>query len=296
MKLTRPSEVKALLQELEFQPSKVLGQNFLIDGNILRILVDAAEIHPGDQVLEVGPGLGVLTEEIIARGARLIAVEKDKRLYAYLLTQFAQGPDLEFRNADILEVDLNALLVMGVNKVVANLPYSVGSRFLVDLFEAERAVEGIVVTVQKEVGARLAARSGSSDYGLLSVLAQLRYEVSMAKTVSPSCFYPPPEVTSAIVRLKVKPQSPSREEMIRTRKLLKLCFSARRKQLLTTLRGYLQIDSKSQGKLENLLHGIGIGPKVRPEEIPPYQWRELGRSLLGYSKGGADEKSISDAT
>jgi 16S rRNA (adenine1518-N6/adenine1519-N6)-dimethyltransferase len=289
MKLTRPSEVKALLQELEFQPSKILGQNFLIDGNILRILVDTAQIQAGDFVLEVGPGLGVLTEEIIARGARLVAIEKDKRLFAYLSQTIPPSPNVAIRSADILDVDLDELLAQGVNKVVANLPYSVGSRFLVDLFEAKRTVDGIVVTIQKEVAARLAARPGSSDYGLISVLAQLRYDVSVVKAISPTCFYPPPEVTSSIAYLKAKPNVPSKEEMIRTRRLLKLCFSARRKQMLTTLKSQFKSNEDFTGKLEKLLQSISIGAKSRPEEIPPPKWLELAGMLTDFSGEDIDE-------
>ncbi len=279
MNLTRPSEVRALLAELDFTPSRVLGQNFLIDANILRIIVETANLEPGDIVLEVGPGLGVLTEALLQHAARVIAIEKDARLYACLSERFSGVPHLELRQADILEVDLDALLNEGVGKVVANLPYSIASRFLVNLFEAERAVKQIVVTVQKEVACRLASPPGSGDYGLLSILAQARYEVTRPKNISPTCFYPPPEITSSIVHLRVREQIPGRAQLLRLKALLKACFSARRKQLGTTLKAWLGANNLAPSLAEEFLNACAIEPRARPEELSPTKWLELETRL-----------------
>ena len=156
MKLTKPSDVRALLAAMDFHPSRVLGQNFLIDANILNILLDAAALAPTDAVLEVGPGLGVLTEGLIERAGRVVAVEKDSRLFEWLQNNYTASPKITLIHSDILDVELAPLLAGGVNKCVANLPYAVASRFLVELMGAERAPERIVVTVQLEVAERLA--------------------------------------------------------------------------------------------------------------------------------------------
>ncbi len=273
MKLTKPSDVRTLLATLDFHPSRVLGQNFLIDANILNILLDAAELTPRDVVLEVGPGLGVLTEGLLARAGRVIAVEKDARLVPWLEKKFAGFPSLGLLPSDILEVDLPALLAQGVNKCVANLPYAVASRFLVELLGAPRPPERLVVTVQLEVAERFAAAPGTHDFGLVSVLAQLDYAVRLHKRISPTCFWPPPEVTSAILLLERRAAPlaavPDRAALLR---LLKLCFSKRRKQLGTILRHeYAGVDAK--------LTALGLAASGRPEDLAPADWARLSAAL-----------------
>jgi 16S rRNA (adenine1518-N6/adenine1519-N6)-dimethyltransferase len=274
MKLTKPSDVRALLAALDFHPSRVLGQNFLIDLNILNILLDAAALTHRDRVLEVGPGLGVLTEGLLNRAGRVVAVEKDARLFQWLEKRFAAFPSLGILHADILDVDLPALLAQGVNKCVANLPYAVASRFLVNLLGAPCPPERIVVTVQFEVAERFAALPGTHDFGLISVLAQLDYVVSIHKRISPTCFWPPPEVTSAILllerRLAPLAAVPDRAALLC---LLKLCFSKRRKQLGTILRGEF-------AGVEQVLAELGIVPSARPENLAPAEWGRLSAALV----------------
>lgn len=274
MKLTKPSDVRALLAAMDFHPSRVLGQNFLIDANILNILLDAAALAPTDAVLEVGPGLGVLTEGLIERAGRVVAVEKDSRLFEWLQNNYTASPKITLIHSDILDVELAPLLAGGVNKCVANLPYAVASRFLVELMGAERAPERIVVTVQLEVAERLAAAPSTHDYGLISVLAQLDYNVSIHKRISPSCFWPQPEVTSAIL-LMVRREQPlvavgNRAALLQ---LLKLCFSKRRKQLGATLRGEGFADA------EKILAELALAPALRPENLSPADWARLSSRL-----------------
>ena len=154
-KLTKPSDVATLLQLHGIRPNRVLGQNFLIDENILRILIEAAELTPGDVVFEVGPGLGVVTAKLWERAARVIAVEKDSALHGFLLKRFAGEPKLELIHADAMDVSLPDILAKGVTKFVSNLPYAIGSRILVDLFEQPNGPQRYVVTVQKEVGDKI---------------------------------------------------------------------------------------------------------------------------------------------
>ena len=262
MKLTSPKDVTELLASLKFRPSKTLGQNFLVDGNILRIMLDTAEIGPEDQVLEIGPGLGVLTEGLLARAKRVVAIELDKRLYAYLRERFAGEKNLELIPGDALDADFNALMKSGINKVASNLPYGAGSRILVELFESNPAPVRMSVTVQHEVADRLAAQPGTKKYGLLSVLAQLDYEVEIRKIVAASCFYPAPQVKSAIVSLRRRPVPRELRDRAVFKDLVKKAFSQRRKQIGTILRG---------ANFEN----AGINPASRPEELYVEDWCRL---------------------
>lgn len=277
VKLTRPSEVRELLDRLRFRPSKLLGQNFLIDGNILDILLDAAEIGSGDRVLEVGPGLGVVTEALLARGAAVVAIEKDSRLAAHLRETLGGHPGLTLIHRDATEVDLADLLhAERLTKLVANLPYSVGSRILVDCFHAPARPERIVVTVQKEVADRLAARVDTPDYGLLSIWAQLDYRVALHKTISRTCFHPPPKISSAIVTMSRKPRAVEVADPDRFNRLVKTAFAARRKQIRTILQGLAE-----PSIAEAALSFAGLAPDQRPESIPVDAWCRLANRLAG---------------
>jgi len=266
MNLTSPKNVTELLASLNFRPSKTLGQNFLIDGNILRIMLDTAEVGPEDQVLEVGPGLGVVTEGLLARAKRVVAIELDKRLYAYLREKFAGQKNLELIPGDALDSDFNALMKSGINKVASNLPYGAGSRILVELFESSPAPSRMAVTVQLEVADRLAARPGTKAFGLLSVLAQLDYEIEVRKIVSPTCFYPAPQVKSAIVSLVRRSVPRKVRDRAVFKELVKKAFSQRRKQIGTILRGAN-------------FEAAGINPASRPEELYVEDWCRLASAL-----------------
>lgn len=272
MNLTAPSEVKALLAELDFRPSKVLGQNFLIDSNILKILLAAADLRPDDAVIEIGPGLGVLTEGLTRGSGRVVAIEKDHRLAAYLKTRFQETTNLELVEADALDTDLDEYLAAGCNKVVANLPYSVASRLLVNLAESPHRPGQMVVTIQNEVADRLTAKADTDDYGLLTVILQLRYEISIRKEVSPSCFYPPPEVKSAIVNMVSRAPAEEPRDYDQLKKLLRLCFSKSRKQLGGVLR-------KNYAQFDAVLSQLKLDPQSRAETLSPEQWVRLSNGL-----------------
>ena len=271
--LTRPSEVRALLAQLDFHPSRILGQNFLIDRNILDILLAAADLQPADRVVEVGPGLGVLTGELLTRAGAVNAVEKDHRLAAYLRTRFAEEPRLILHEGDILEADLPALFAAPGHKLVANLPYAIAARLLVELTALPHPPELIVVTIQREVAERLVARPASKDYGLLAILLQRHYAIAGVKNISPSCFWPPPEVQSAIVKLtrRAAPLGGAANEQA-LRELLRHAFSQRRKTLARSLRGVAADPLPA-------LAQVGIAPTARAEEIPPDRWPPLLRAL-----------------
>jgi 16S rRNA (adenine1518-N6/adenine1519-N6)-dimethyltransferase len=265
-KLTSPSVIRELLDRLGHRPNKGLGQNYLIDANILGIITAAAEISPGDRLLEIGPGLGALTEALLAAGANLTAIEKDRAMAAHLRSHF---PGLDLQEADVLDVNLNGLFAGGITGIIANLPYSVGSRFIVNALEARPLPEKMVFMVQKEVAERLTAQPGGKTYGPPAIWSQLNYTVKNIKNVSPRCFMPAPRVWSAVVRFD-KRDAPlaAVPDYARFKKLVKLCFTQRRKQIGSNLR-------KNAPEFFQSLEKSGMDPAVRPEQIPIEQWAAL---------------------
>lgn len=281
MKFDSPSHIRALLAELDFAPSKVLGQNFLIDGNIRDIIVDTAEVDAGEHVIEIGPGLGMLTQGLLKKGVRVTAVEKDEALVAHLgrafATELAQGL-LRLIHADALKVNFPDLLAGGARKVISNLPYSVGNRILVDLVLADDIPDLITIMVQRDVAERIAAQPNCREYGVLSVLLQLRCDVETVKQVSPRCFVPAPRVWSTVLRLR---RNDANGEALRNRQhfvaLVKYCFSQRRKQLQGILRKAPAYVAGQNS--ESALAAIGIEGERRPENVPVAQWVELSNRL-----------------
>lgn len=269
MRLTSPNDVRSLLAQLNFKPSRILGQNFLIDGNILDILLGLAELKTTDQALEIGPGLGVLTGPLLERVGRLVAIEKDDVLHEHLVRRLGERPNFTLIHADALQVDLAGLLAGGVNKVVANLPYSVGSRLLIELALAEHRPERMVVTVQREVADRMVAGPGRHEFGVLSVLLQLDYEPFLRKRVSRNCFFPPPQVESALVELRRRDTRVAELHSASVfREVVKTCFSHRRKQLGAIVRN------------PEAVHAAGLDPMQRPETLEVAEWIRLANAMV----------------
>ena len=272
MNRTSPSEVKAWCIGRGFHPNKTLGQNFLVDRNILDALADTAGAGPGMRVLEVGPGLGVMTEALLKRGARVTAIEKDPALAAWLReTLCAEWPGaLDLREGDALEADWPALLAEGFEVFASNLPYSVGTRIVLELAAQPLAPRRMVALVQQEVAERFAAPPSTPARGTASVWLQLDYAVRLVRSVKPSCFWPPPEVVSAVVLLERHDRSALPPEgKARLRALAKHLFTQRRKQLGTALR-----------KAPPPFRGIdpanaGIDPARRAETLSLPEWEAL---------------------
>ena len=279
MKLTSTSDVQALLASLNFHPSRKLGQNFLIDGNIINLIVSLVRPEKEDIILEIGPGLGAITEPLLQQTQRVIAVEKDHRLCDFLKQRFAFSRSLELIESDALDLDTNDLLAKGVTKVVSNLPYSVGNRILVNIIEARLPPRYILVTVQKEVADRLKAKPGTKDYGLLSIWAQLRYDVVVEKVISPTCFLPPPQIKSAIVELFRLGEPPIVTDAAFFNRLVKLAFSHRRKQLGPTLQKNGVFLSLTDDKVKAVFGMLKIPFEIRPDQLTPPQWAELSNRL-----------------
>ena len=277
MKPTRPSEVHTVLLERGIFPSTAMGQSFLIDANIRDQIVAAAALKEGDRVLEIGPGLGVLTGALLETGATVVAVEKDEALSDWLQESLGDHPRFTLIRGDFLKQDI-AGLSRGVSSVISNLPYSVGSRMLMEFFALDDPPPQLVVTVQREVGERMAAPPGGKVRGLLGVWAQLRYRVQIVRMINPSCFMPRPQVFSAVMRLQrltkgVPTTAPERKAF---RALTKAAFTHRRKQLGTVL-GV----SPARGTLPapaDWLAAVGLDPKLRAEALSIEQWVRLARA------------------
>ena len=249
MNLTSPSQVKAWCIENDFHPNKVLGQNFLIDRNALVAIVDAGleglQDLAGADVLEIGPGLGVLTEEMLSRGVRVTAVEKDPVLAARLAESLGNPPNLTVVAADAL--DWLARSDRQFACMVSNLPYQAGTRILLELCQ-KRSLASMTVLVQTEVAERLAAREGSKTRGLAGVWAQLDYDVKLVRKVSASCFWPRPEIGSTVVRLERHDRnvSISAEERDLFYRLTKKAFEHRRKQLGSVFKDLIQSTARAE--------------------------------------------------
>jgi 16S rRNA (adenine1518-N6/adenine1519-N6)-dimethyltransferase len=280
------TEMRRLLDERGLQLTRSLGQNFLHDGNQLRRIVAAAELTPADRVLEIGPGLGPLTELLVASGCPVTAVEMDRRLVEILEHRLqvrsvdTLAPDSAAPGLTLLHAD--ALVWLKRNprdwagwKLVANLPYSVGSPILVELAEADQPPDRLVVTLQLEVVKRLLAAADTEDYGLLTLLIQLRYEPTGWFKLPANCFFPQPNVDSACLTLVRRPVPLlDREAAKRFTRLVKIAFGQRRKMMFKLLTA-----AWPEAQLEAAFKATGIARTARAEQVGLEQFVALTRAL-----------------
>ncbi len=259
MSLYKPTALKAFLESIGAAPIKFLSQNFLIDGNIVRKIVHFAEVKKGDHVLEIGPGPGVLTEELLSQGASVVAVEKDRKFAAALSRLQTSDNRLQVFENDVLKWDPK-LHLKAQTKLIANLPYNITTPILTHFLPHRELFQTITVMVQKEVGERLVAKPGSKTYGSLSVFVQFYSDPVKGFIVEPTCFYPAPKVQSAVVQFRLKtPPIPDDHKFF---EMTRCAFGQRRKMVLSTLKKQYQPELVEEG-----LRKIGKGLKVRPEEL-----------------------------
>ena len=231
-----PSATRHILKKFKLRAVKGLGQNFLIDAGTVQKIVESAEICAGDEVLEIGPGIGTLTQGLLEAGAKVTAVELDKKLPAVLKETLAGYENFKLVEGDILKINIEEIMSQNF-KVVANLPYYITTQILLALLEKKLPVTKIVTMVQKEVAERMTAAPGSKIYGALSVAVQFRAESRIAFEVPPESFLPPPEVTSAVVICDVrKPPFEVLDEDFFI-KVVRSAFAQRRKTLINSLTG-----------------------------------------------------------
>lgn len=278
LNLTSPKAVVELLKSNEITPNKVLGQNFLIDRNILDSIVEVSETGPEYSVLEVGPGLGVLTEQLMLHSKHVTAVEKDSGLYRILSERWGKEEKLTLIHGDALEVPLHEIYASGVTRLISNLPYSVGVRVVLDSALCDNPPDVMVLLLQKEVCERFAAKPGTADMGIVSVLLQRLYKVTLVRNVKPTCFYPQPDVTSTIVKLKRHNDYPmNQEESKYFTEFVKLAFSHRRKQLVSVMKNAPAPYGKDAETIREILIKVGATETARPEELSIPQWVQLAQ-------------------
>lgn len=268
-----PTATRDLLARLGHQPKRFLGQNFLVDGNIVRKSLELAGVQAGDTVIEVGPGLGTLTSALLATGATVWAVEKDPNLAAHLRTELVpQYPaSLHLLEADAVEFPLAGLSAPAPTdfKIVANLPYAISTPWM-DAVLSGPLPARMVLMLQLEAAQRYSAAAGTKTFGAISIFLQSAYDIAPGHRVAAACFHPRPDVDSYLLHLVRKPApfvfSPPVKALIRG------CFQQRRKQIGSLLRQRLP-DGGAAWLAE--LAQAGIGPETRPEAVPVERWRNL---------------------
>lgn len=269
-------ELIAELEKLGMRPGRGLGQNFLLDGNLLDWIVRAAKVKAQDNILEVGPGFGALTGRLLAAGANLTAVEFDHRLAAYNREKFASYNSFNLVEADACRVNYDELFPDGIcYHAVANLPYAISSVFIAKMLETGNKPRTMFFMLQKEMGERLAAVPGTKAYGALSVRTQLVYKVKIEKIVPPEVFCPPPEVESALVSFELRSEPLCNDdEMKLVSRVVRTAFNQRRKQLGKVL-GQMFGKAETASAFENL----NIPMEIRPDKLEVADFVAIARQL-----------------
>ncbi len=277
-------DVRGLLRRYDIRPSKGLGQNFLLDAQVMERILEASDLGPEDIVLEVGPGLGLLTRRLAEKAAAVVAVELDRKMLAILGDTLAATPNAHVVQGDILQVDPAATIsrVLGLAsgetpryKVVANLPYYITSAALRHLLGGRARPKSLTVMVQQEVAERITAAPGKLS--LLAISVQVYGQAALVYHVPAHAFYPPPKVNSAVLRIDVyaEPQVPE-EEMERFFRVVHAGYAQKRKQLRNSLAHALHLEAET---VLAALAEAGVSPERRPETLSIAEWQRLARNL-----------------
>ena len=274
-----PQNTIRLLQQYDFQFRKQFGQNFLVDLHVLDKILRAADIGPEDICIEIGPGIGSLTQALAEQAGRVIAVEIDTRLIPILEENLAAYDNIAIVQADFMELALpDFLREQGVDrpvKVVANLPYYITTPLIMRLFESGIPLDSVTVMVQEEVARRMQAGPGTKDYGALSMAVQYYAEPSIKAFVPPNCFIPRPGVGSAVILLKRRPAPRvAVQDPAQMFAMIRAGFGQRRKTLVNSLSGSPEL-SLTKEEAQNLLLEAGLSPLVRGEVLTLEQFAEL---------------------
>jgi len=265
--MLRLGEVKSILREYNIRPSKRLGQNFLIDQNIKNKIIDSIQLKKEDAVLEIGPGLGALTEDLSKKVSAFIAVEKDKRLYSFLLDKIGSG----LINEDILKYEFKD--ISSKLAVVGNLPYSISSPILNKLINNRARIKSLYATVQAEFGERIVALPGTKDYGSLSCYVQFYGDPKILFKIPRGAFLPAPEVDSCFLKIDFEKQIDASIDQELLFKIIRSSFEKRRKTILNSLASSGIFKSKEDAL--SCLRKAQISPERRPETISLQEFAKL---------------------
>lgn len=281
--IASPQNTIAVLQKYDFQFKKQFGQNFLVDLHVLGKILRAAEIGSEDVCLEIGPGIGSLTQLMGEAAKRVISVEIDNRLIPLLEENLAAYDNIEIVNSDFMELDLPTFFeekaIDRPVKVVANLPYYITTPIIMGLFESGVPLDSITVMVQEEVAKRMQARPGTKDYGALSLAVQYYAEPTIAAYVPQNCFIPRPGVGSAVIHLKRRRELPveTKDEKLMF-KLIRAAFGQRRKTLVNSVSGSPEL-TVSKDQILAALAKAGISEKIRGEALSLADFAKLADAL-----------------
>ena len=278
-KLSNPQVTIQTIKKYEFAFQKKFGQNFLIDDHVITKIINAAEITKDDLVLEIGPGIGTMTQYLAESARKVIAVEIDKNLIPILGETLAEYDNVTVINEDILKLDINRLVAEENAgkpiKVVANLPYYITTPIIMGLFESHVPLQSITVMVQKEVADRMQVGPGSKDYGALSLAVQYYAKPYIAANVPPNCFIPRPGVGSAVIRLTRYEEPPVtvKDESLMF-KLIRASFNQRRKTLQNGIANSPELPY-SKAQVEKALEKMGLAANVRGERLTLAEFAKL---------------------
>lgn len=281
--LGSPKNTIEIIQRYQFAFQKKFGQNFLIDPHVLDKIVDAAGLTKDDFVLEIGPGIGTMTQYLAEKAKAVAAVEIDKNLIPILKETLQDYDNVTIINDDILKVDIGRLAEEYHEgkpiKVVANLPYYITTPIIMGLFESDVPIDNITVMVQKEVADRMQVGPGTKDYGALSLAVQYYAEPYIVANVPPNCFIPRPKVGSAVIRLtKHKQPAVTVKDSKLMFKLIRASFNQRRKTLLNGLNNSPELPFTKE-QIIAAIHSLGVSPTVRGEALTLKQFAQLSNAL-----------------
>ncbi len=258
-------DLKARLQEMRITPKKAFGQNFLVNPHVIKKIIEAVRVHEFKDLIEIGPGLGALTEPLLTAGLcpRLIELDSD-------LVEHWRGRELEVIDADALKLDWESLKLREPSLLVSNLPYQISTSLVIDRCFGPRPLKHMILMFQKEVAQRLMAEPRSKEYGLLSVMAQLHFSMRRVADASPGDFFPPPKIASRVLYFERRPGASMGKSFLT---FLKAGFAFRRKFLLKNLKTV--VDKSKLERMPAVFAGLGISEKARAEELSPAQFVDL---------------------
>ena len=288
IEIANPTRTRAIMETYDLNFKKSLGQNFLTDINVLHKIVDAAEITLEDDVIEVGPGIGALTEQLAKRAHQVMTLEIDERLIPVLDETLAPYSNVTVLQQDVLKADLQKLIAENFDgqhhlKLVANLPYYITTPIIMHLLESPVQLDAIVVMMQKEVAQRLTAQPKTKDYGSLSIAVQYYTDAEIAFIVPKTVFVPQPKIDSAVVKLTSKKPIKQPQDEQQFMRLVKGSFAHRRKTLWNNLQGIYGKDAETKAKLEKGLAEIGIAKTIRPEALTISDFIDLANALIEFN-------------